>query len=224
MATHLDERTSAEVAANIADEIAAGLEADDETVDLAAVWNAMVAQGDDIAARVLAAARRTGRSRSRLTVIDARWDNTDSAFARRTLDAANGRPKEAPHSTFYAKVPASKINSFGVQREIDFGRDVVAILDRDPSAPLTTEWRPRWVADTDALEQAATDRDKAVRDEVPLDVEERLYVEAFNLELDRLEGELLKRFPGQPKRIAAFLAPTRRRSSKRKKSGDGEET
>lgn len=222
MATHLDERTSAEDGADLADEIAGGLEADEEAMHLAAVWNALVARGDELSGRIRAAERATGRARARLTVIDARWDNTDSAFSRSALDAANGKPTEAPYTTFYAKVPASKVNSFGVQRAVEFGRGVVAILDADPSSPLATEWRPRWAADTDALAQAATARDTAVRAEAPLDVEERLYIEDFNLELDRLEGDLLKLFPGQSKRIHAFLAPTRsRRSRRRRKAEDG---
>lgn len=220
MATHIPRRTSAEDAADIADQIAAALEADDDTVDLAPVWNAMVVHGDDLAARVRAAARRTGRARARLTVIDSRWDTTDSGFSRRMLDASNGKPKEPPYSTFYAKATASKINHFGVQREIAFGRDVVSILDGDPSSPITAEWRARWAADTDALEQAATDRDAAVRAEVPLDVEETLFADALNLEIDRLEGELKKRFAGQPKRVAAFLEATRRSTPKRRKQDD----
>ena len=118
MATHLDENTSAADGAGVADEIAGGLEADDETTHLAAVWNGLVARGDELAARVQVAERQTGRARARLNVIDSRWDATDSAFARRTLDEAHGDEKEAPYKTFYGKASASKVNSFGVQRAV----------------------------------------------------------------------------------------------------------
>lgn len=224
MATHLDENTGAAAAADIADEIAGGLEADDEATHLAAVWNGLVARGDELGARVRAAERRTGRSRARLNVIDSRWDATDSAFSRRTLDEAHGDRKEAPYKTFYGKASASEVNSFGVQREIAFGRKAVEILGVDPSSPLATEWTPRWVADTDALETAAGARDAAVLAEAPLDAEQRLYIDDINLELDRLEGDLKKLFPGQPKRVAAFLAPTRatkQRKTKVEVGGDG---
>lgn len=86
------------------------------------------------------------------------------------------------------------------------------------------EWTPRWVADTDALETAAGARDAAVLAEAPLDAEQRLYIDDINLELDRLEGDLKKLFPGQPKRVAAFLAPTRatkQRKTKVEVGGDG---
>jgi hypothetical protein len=224
MATHLDENTAAADAADIADEIAGGLEADDETTHLAAVWNGLVARGDELGGRVHAAERRTGRARARLNVVDSRWDATDSAFSRRTLDEAGGDTKEAPYKTFYGKASASEVNSFGVQREIEFGRKVVDVLAVDASSPLTTEWSPRWVANTDALETAAGARDAAVRAEAPLDAEQTLYINDINLELDRLEGDLKKLFPGQPKRVSAFLAPTRatkRRKAKVEDGGDG---
>lgn len=226
MATHLDDNSSAAKGASVCDEIAAALEGDDDTLHLAGVWNGLVARGDGLAARVLAAERALGRARARLDVIDARWDGTDSAFGRATLDASKGNRKEPPYSTFYGKNPPSTVNDFGVAREVQFGRTVISVLDADPSSPLTTEWKPRWEADTDALSAAVKVRDDSIRAEAALDVEVALFIADVNTEVDRLEGDLLKIFPRQPKRVASFLEPLRRakggKRRRKKDDGDGE--
>lgn len=51
-------------------------------------------------------------------------------------------------------------------------------------------------------------------------VSEILLLEEINVEIDKLEGELKKRFPRQPKRVAAYLAPL---SAKRSPEPDKEE-
>lgn len=43
-----------------------------------------------------------------------------------------------------------------------------------------------------------------------------LYIDDVNKELDRLEGELLRLFPGDGDTVEAFLFPTRRTTKKRK--------
>lgn len=210
MATHLSYGISAGDAADMADEIAGALEADEATTHLASVWNAMVARGDKIAARKKSLRRATGRARARLSVIDARWDETDSAFSRATLDAASGNRKKPPHSTFYDAASASTVNSFGVRREIEFGRRVVDVLTATPALGLGADWAERWARDTDALEGAVNARDAALRAESTIDVEAQQYIDDFNKELDALEGELLKIFSGQSHRVASFLTATRR--------------
>ncbi len=51
-------------------------------------------------------------------------------------------------------------------------------------------------------------------------VSEILLIEGVNVEIDNLEGELKKRFPRQPKRVAAYFAPL---SAKRSPERDPEQ-
>ena len=62
---------------------------------------------------------------------------------------------------------------------------------------------------TDALELAFNQRNDTVNALGPIQTSVVLLIDDVNHELDRLEGELKKLFPGQPDRVASFLAATR---------------
>ena len=66
---------------------------------------------------------------------------------------------------------------------------------------------------TDELEMAFNQRNETVKALAPQQTSDVLLIDDVNRELDRLEGDLMKLFPGQPDRVASYLAATRRSSS-----------
>lgn len=216
MATHLRDHTSAADGADISDEIAGGLEADEATAALAATWNGLAARGDAVALARRTARRTSGRARAREKVIDARWDRHDSAFGRAVLDASGGKRTEEPYATFFGKAPPSAVNAYGIEREVEMGRSYVALLAGDIGAALRAAWSAGWTTVNDALAAASRAKKDAVLAEAPHDAAETLYIDDINKELDRLEGDLLKIFPGDRATVDAFLAPTRGRARKQK--------
>ena len=223
MATHLREAMAAQTAADICADIAAGLDADSETKDLAPLWDALAVKGDGLAASRRTFERTLGRARARVGVLDVVWDFDAGAFARDVLNESHGRRDEAPNTRFFAKVPASEAQSFGIAREVEQGRAWIQELGRDPSEALADRWIPRLTKSTDALEAAGKDRSAAMSPLAMHGMTEVLYVEEINIELDKLEGTLKQRFPRQPKRIAAYVDPTKpKRSRKDEDEGSGE--
>ena len=208
MATHLRD-TSAADAADICDAVAAGLDASETARTLAIAWTALVLRGDDIATEGRQHRRATGRARAREKVADVNWDRNNSAFSRFALDASNGKRDTAPYVTFYADVAPSTINAYGVDREVEVGRGILGILASDAGAAHREAWSPRWSANTEALAAAARTKKDAVLTQATFSANETLYIDEINRELDRLEGELLRLFPGDRDSVDAFLAPTR---------------
>jgi hypothetical protein len=217
MATHLRENTSAQTAADACASIAGALDSDDATKHLAPLWDALAAKGDALAAERRKLERSLARARARLAVADAQWDPEVAAFGRDIVDRTDGRRDRPPYTRFFKDVSPSEAQDFGVEREVKQGRAWLDELGREPNEPLAEKWAPRLSKVTDKLSLAATNRADGLRALALQGTAEELHVEAVNLELDKLEGELLKLFPGQPKRIAAFLEATRPR---RKRAGD----
>ena len=218
MATHLRD-TSAADAADICDAIAAALDASETTRTLAPVWTALALRGDAIDAESRTLRRATGRARAREKVADVNWDRNQSSFSRSVLDASGGKRDQAPYTTFYGNVAPSEINSYGIDRETEVGRNILALLASDVGATLRDTWSPRWSANTEALSAASLTKKDAVLAQATFSANETLYIEEINRELDRLEGDLLRLFPGDRDSVGAFLAPTRP-ASKRKRGED----
>ena len=216
MATHLRDETSARDAADACDEIAAGLEADVQTAALAATWIALRDRGDAQATLTRDAKRATGRARAREKVIDSGWDRNNLAFSRATLDAAQGQRDAAPYASFYKDSPASTTNAWGKDREVEFGRTIVRLLATEVGAALQGAWGAIWETKTEALATASRAKKDAVMAESAHSAIAALYVEDVNNELDRLEGDLLRLFPGDRDSVDAFLSATRRPSKKRR--------
>jgi hypothetical protein len=210
----------ADEAADICDAIAAGLDADERTRALAVVWTALALRGDDVAAQERTLRRAAGRARAREKVIDTGWDRNNSAFSRAMLDASGGKRDVAPYATFYATHTPSLINAFGIDREIEIGLGVLGILNSDVGAAHRETWAPRWTTHNEALRAASRNKKDAVLAQATFSASESLYIEEINRELDRLEGDLLRMFPGERDSIDAFLAPTRPTPKRSRRAGD----
>lgn len=223
MAQHMRKSTSAQSAAHICFEIAAGLDSDPQTQDLAPLWDALCAKGDTLANQGLMLLRTLLKSRAHVTVRDSLWDAEVSAFARAVLDASNGKFDQIPNTRFFAKVKASIAQKFGIDREVAQGHAWIAELAREPAEPLAVQWTSRLSDVTVKLESASDERKNALAAVAMHGVGEILFTEEINVEIDRLEGELKKRFPRQPKRVAAYLAPltTKRSPEQDDEQGEG---
>ena len=144
MATHLRDDMSARDGADLCDEIAAGLEAEERTQPLAETWNALTARGDTLAIETRDTKRAMGRARAREKVIDARWDRNDLAFGRAALEASNGKRDQAPYVHFFGAVSASAANAMGIDREVQFGRGIIHLLSTEVGASLRGAWAAVW--------------------------------------------------------------------------------
>ncbi|MDI1435419.1 hypothetical protein [Polyangium sorediatum] len=209
MATHLRTNTSAQLAADICASIADGLSSDDATKHLASLWESLTATGDALSAERRKLERALGRARARLAVADAQWDPEVAAFGRDVVDRTDGRRDAPPYTRFFKDVSPSAAQAFGIEREVKQGRAWLDELGRNPDEPLALKWTLRLGSVTNKLDGSAMQRADGLRALALQGTSEELYVEDINLELDRLEGDLKKLFPGQPKRVAAFLEPTR---------------
>lgn len=220
MAQHLRKTTTAQSAAHTCFELAASLDADPHTQDLAPLWDALCAKGDALTAQGVQLFRTLLRSRAHVTVRDSLWDIEISAFARAVLDASDGKFDQLPNARFFAKVKASVAQQFGVDREVAQGHAWIAELGREPTEALAIEWSSRLSDVTGKLESASAQRKDALGALAMYGVSEILLIEEINVEIDKLEGDLKKRFPRQPKRVAAYLAPL---SAKRSPEPDKEQ-
>lgn len=207
-------------AADICDAVAAGLEASETTRAFATVWTVLALRGDEIATQGRNHRRATGRARAREKVADFNWDRNNLGFSRSVLDASNGRRDTAPYTTFYPVAAPSKINEYGIDREVEIGRGIVSILASDAGAPFRDAWESRWAANNEALASAARTKKDAILAQATFSANETLYIEEINRELDRLEGDLLRAFAGERDSVDAFLAPTRP-TPKRNRNDDG---
>lgn len=221
MATHLRTTTSPQLGADICAAIADGLASDDATKHLAPLWESLTAKGDTLAADRRKLERGLGRARARLAVADAQWDPEIAAFGRDVVDKTGGHRDAPPYTRFFKDVSPSAAQAFGIDREVKQGREWLDELGRNPDEPLALKWSPRLGMVTNRLDGAAQERANGLRALALQGTSEELYVEDINLELDRLEGDLKKLFPGQPKRVAAFLEPTR--PKRKREAGNADE-
>ena len=219
MATHLRDDMAAQSAGDICASIASALDSDPVTQPLASLWDALAQKGDALAAQRRTMERTLARARARLSVADARWDAETASFGREVVNESNGRRDQPPYTRFFAGVTPSDAQAFGVDREVKQGRAWGLELAREPGSTLETKWTPRLSGATDVLEATSKERGAAMSALALHGTTELLYIGEINLELDKLEGALLQLFPGQPKRVASFLAATKPR---RKRNDDDE--
>jgi len=213
MATKIPDGASIRVVVDATDSTCAALESDPETGALAATWAPMRDKADGLAKSRLDCDRAAARARARLAVCDAKWDATVAAFGRAVVDASGGRRDQPPYSRFFGKATPSAAQKFGIQREIESGRGWLVELARNPAEPLAQTWTPKMKEATDALEMAFNQRNDTVKALAPIQTSVVLLIDDVNRELDRLEGDLKKLFPGQPDRVASYLAATRNNRS-----------
>lgn len=225
MATHLRENATISFAADTCASIAGALDSDPQTKPLAPVWDSLTTKADNLVSARRTIERTLARARSRLAVLDALWDPEVAAFGRDMVDQSGGNREAAPYTRFFKTATPSAAQDFGIDREVQQGRDWIAELNRDPNDPIAVKWSPRLKHVTDNLADGSTARRNALQALGLQATAEELFIEDVNRELDIVEGELLKLFPGQPKRIAAFLEATRpstkRRSESETNSGNG---
>jgi hypothetical protein len=120
-----------------------------------------------------------------------------------------GRRDQPPYTRFFAKTTPSAAQNFGIQREIEMARSWLAELARNPSEPLAQTWTPKLKEATDALEMAFNQRNDTVSALAPQQTSVVLLIDDVNREIDRLEVDLKKLFPGASDRVASYLAATR---------------
>ena len=225
MATHLRDNTTISSAADVCASIAGALDSEPQTKQLAPTWDSLTTKADGLVLARRNAERTLARARARLAVLDAVWDPEVAAFGRDIVDQSGGN-REAPlYKRFFKTVTPSGAQDFGMDREVQQGRDWLAELNREPNEPIAVKWSPRLKHVTDNLADGVTARKNALQTLGLQGTAEELFIEDVNRELDILEGELLKLFPGQPKRVAAFLEATRpsttRRNESESTSGNG---
>jgi hypothetical protein len=209
MATSIPEGSSIRVVVEAVDATHAAISSDPQTATLAPTWLALRDQGDAQAKARSDADRALTRARAQLAVCDAKWDATVAGFGRALVDASGGRRDQPPNTRFFGKTTASAVQTFGIQREIDSARGWLVELGRNPNEPLAQTWTPKLLAATDELESAFKQRNDCLRALQPLQTAVLLLIEDVNRELNRLEGDLKKIFPGSATRVASYLAATR---------------
>ncbi len=209
MSTHVREGSSIGVVVNVVDATCAALESDEVTQGLVSTWATMRDKGDGLAKTESDLDRTVLRARARLEVADAQFDQTVAAFGRAVVDISGGRRDQVPYTRFFAKAAPSKVQVFGIEREIETARGWLTELARNPSEPLAQTWTPKLKAAADMLEMACKARNDAVKALAPQRTSVVLFIDDVNHELDRLEGDLKKLFPGAADRVASFLAATR---------------
>lgn len=210
MATRIPEGASIMTVVNAVDGTCAALESDPETKALALTWAALRDKGDELAKKRSECDRALARARARLAVCDAKWDTVVAAFGRAVVDASGGRRDQPPYTRFFGKTTPSASQGYGTSREIALGQQWLAELKRSPDEALAQVWMSRLGDATSALETAFKERNESVSALGLLQTSVVLLIDDINRELDRLEGDLKKLFPGQAERVGSYLAATRR--------------
>jgi hypothetical protein len=213
MSTKIKESSSIELVVDVVDATGAAVESDPATRALASTWVALRDRADGLAEQGRKLAREALRARSRLLVQDSQWDAAVASFGRAVLDASGGRRDQPTYLRFFAKTTPSAAQDFGIAREIELGRSWLAELARDPNELLGQTWTLKLKEATDALEMACNQRNDTVKALGPQRTSVVLFIDDVNRELDRLEGDLKKLFPGENDRVASYLAATRRSST-----------
>jgi hypothetical protein len=209
MATKMKSNSSVVTAVDVTDGTCAAVESDPATSALAPKWVGLRDKADGLAETERKLNREVVRARSRLNVQDSLWDTTVAAFGRAVVDASGGRRSLPPYTRFFVKVTPSAAQELGTDKEIELATSWLAELARDPSEALAQTWTARLKTATDGLQTACTQRDQAVAALGPHHTSVALLVGEVNAELDRLEGDLKKLFPGDANRVASYLAATR---------------
>jgi len=209
MATHIRDNTSPELSSNLCDAACAALSTDPETEHLSRIWLNATEKADALAANGRKLERTLRRARARLAVLDVTWDRTIAGFGRAVVDASNGRRDTAPYTRFFNKTTPSSAQGLGPAREVETASAWLTELGRLPDEPLAKTWSPQIKVVNDALGSAILDRDNAAKALEPHRTAVMLFNEDLNREIDRLEGDLKKLFPGDAARVASYLAAFR---------------
>lgn len=209
MTTHIRDNATIQFTADVCASIAAALDSDPQAKQLAPLWDSLTAKSDALVQARRTSERTLARARAKLAVLDALWDPEVAAFGRDVVDQSGGKRDQAPYTRFFKSVTPSAAQDFGIDREVQQGHEWLAELGRDPNEPLAVKWTPRLKLVNDSLANASNGRRNALQAVALQGTAEELFIADVNRELDILEGDLLKLFPGQPKRVAAFLEATR---------------
>jgi hypothetical protein len=220
MARHVEEDKSIEPVADICSSIAGALESDPVTTDLSSTWDALTAKADTLSTTKRTLTRTLGRARAKLEVADASWDPEIAAFGRDVVNETDGKRDQPPYTRFFKNVTPSEAQKFGIDREVEQGETWVGELAREPNEPLAVKWSPRLTAATGQLKGCSTGRKDALKALALHNIAEELFIDDLNREIDLLEGELIKRFPRQPKRVASFLEALRPRNTSKRNDND----
>ncbi len=209
MATKIREDASIGWVADAVDGTCAGLECDPETVGLVPPWAALRDRADGLYQERRDLDREALRARARLHVCDHAWDATASRFGQAAVDASGGRHDQAPYTRFFAKSAPTQVRVIGIGHEIELARAWVVELARDPQESLAQVWTGKLTSVTDSLELAFNERNAAIDALAAHHRAVVFFIEEVNQGLDQLEGDLKKLFPGEPTRVAAYLAAMR---------------
>lgn len=207
MPTHFRDYHSIDTIAQACDSIAGGLETDPDVSDLAGGWRSIADRADALSASHRKASRAVRRARQAIAVLQARWDVVEAAFGRAVVDATGGARDRAPYTRFFADLPPGEVRQLGTAREVASARRWIAELGRDPAEALAKAWSGPLAASTDALDAAIGVRAAAIEAAARESTGVALFREDVNREIDRLEGELRKRFPGEPGRVRSYFEP-----------------
>jgi hypothetical protein len=210
MATHIRENTSTSTVVEAVDGIAAAVGADPQTLHLAPSWTALVTRGDDLAHRIELARRTLRRARAVVAVRDSIWDAWIKQVDREMLATSGGHRDHSSYAVFFGDASANDATRWGIDREVEFGRALLAKMGPEATSPVASRYAPRTRELTEALATANDARKEALRAIGPLLGEQLLYIEDVNAEIDRLEGQLQVLFPREPKRVASYLSATKR--------------
>jgi hypothetical protein len=222
MATHLRDDISIDELADTCDEITAGLELDDEAKHLSTTWASFTQRADELSAKQEKLDRRLRRARIGILVRDGRWDSTEAAFGRAVVNASDGRRDKDPYLRFFKDYTPSSAQDQAPDKEISLANGWIAELKRVPQEPLANPWVSKLEGVTIPLAQALQERTAAEQEQQPITITKNSLLQEINLALDTLEGELLRLFPGQSKRVSAFLSPTRPTRTTRPKTEPGQ--
>ena len=144
-----------------------------------------------------------------VAVRDSIWDAWIKQVDREILASVSGDRGHSSYAQFFGAASANDATRWGIDREVEFGRGLVGKLGPETS-PIGSRYTARTRELTEALATANDARKAAVRALGPLLGEQLLYIEDVNTEIDRLEGQLQVLFPREPKRVASYLAATKK--------------
>ena len=221
MATHFRENATIQFVADTCAAISGALDSDVETKHLGPFWDAVTAKADAMVQDRRNTERTLARARGKLAVMDAIWDPEVAAFGRDIVDQSGGKRDQAPYTRFFKNVSPSAAQDFGIEREVQQGNEWLAELGRDANEPLATKWTPRLRSVNENLANASIGRRNALQALALQGTAEELFIADVNRELDMLEGDLLRLFPGQPRRVASFLEATRPPTRRARVESDG---
>jgi hypothetical protein len=222
MATHVRDDISIEELADTCDEITAGLELDEETTHLSSTWAAFTERADELNTEQQKLERRRRRARIGIEVGDGRWDSVEASFGRAVVTATDGKRDRDPYLRFFKTYTPSSAQDQAPEREVELSTAWIQELQRIPKEPLADPWVSKLEGVTTSLSKAIQERSDVAKEQQPINIRKNTLLQEINDALDLLEGDLLKLFPGQPKRVSSFLSPTRPKRASRAKTDDNQ--